>query len=367
MYEFSKQKDGAALIDMGFGRKYWIDTNDPGADFEVALFEESEALEPQPIGVNEEAHGGSLDIEGEIPQWDELEIFVNTDLADLQRRAVQNPEFIHENMALLEDIFGYDVRFHDDEFYVGEGKNEEKRSAIKQIFNIASSHYHVTNTFGIEIMRTTATATIYHLGADEIVGGRFRGLVPLVAGETGAFIGSEMTIGGITHETFHEIDRRFVGRLSVPNYKEPKWGLEWYLREKVDYLGNEGVLGFNFGMILEQDNDHLHLNTDSRASDMRDSREIFPDVAAAVVFGLHEEDIFSKAFVSDPDNRIGFASYGNYVKSLICGLHQYFEHIVNVWFWIIMVLFPMSIRKPYGTGSPPSRHNDRGDPPSNPE
>ena len=62
---------------------------------------------------------------------------------------------------------------------------------------------------------------------------------------------------------------------------------------------------------------------------MVDNREIFPDVAAAVVFGLHEEDFFSKAFVSDPDNRIGFASYGNSVKSLICGIHQYFEHIVN--------------------------------------
>ena len=292
--------------------------------------EQSKAQEPQPIVVIEEAHEGALDIVGEISRWDELEEFVNTDLAELQRRAVENPEIIHENMALLEDIFGYDVRFHDDEFYVGEGRNAEKKSAIKQIFNLASSHYHVTNTFGIEIMRTTARATIYHLGADEIAGGRFVGRVPLAAGETGSFIGSEMTIGGITHETFHEIDRRFDRRPSVPNYDdEREWGLEWYLREKVDYLENHVKLGFNFGMVLDSDDERFHLNEDSRASDMVDNREIFPDVAAAVVFGLHEEDFFSKAFVSDPDNRIGFASYGNSVKSLICGIHQYFEHIVN--------------------------------------
>ncbi len=312
------------LVEIGDSR-YWIDPSDPDAKFTfVALGEHGDT--------STQASEEVVAIEGEILRWDELEEFVNTDLAELQRRAIEYPEIIRENMALLEDIFGYDVRFYDDEFYVGEGKNEEKRSAIEQIFNIASSHYHVTNTFGIEIMRTTATATIYHLGADEVIGGHqpeYRGLVPLAAGSTKAFIGSKMTIGGLTHETFHEIDRRFEGRLSVPSYEEPKWGLEWYLQKKVGRLGSDGVLRFNFGMVLDSKHSIMHLNEDSRASDDIWNQEIFPDVAAAVVFGLHEEDFFSKADVYNPDNRIGFARYGSYVKDLICGIHQYFEHITK--------------------------------------
>ena len=205
--------------------------------------EQSEAQEPQPIGVNEEADGGSLDVEGEIHGWDELEdICQHRSCRTSAPSCRESRNHPRKAWRFSRDIFGYDVRFHYDEFYVGEGRNAEKKSAIKQIFNLASSHYHVTNTFGIEIMRTTARATIYHLGADKIAGGRFVGRVPLAAGETGAFIGSEMTIGGITHETFHEIDRRFDRRPSVPNYDdEREWGLEWYLREKVDYLENQGV------------------------------------------------------------------------------------------------------------------------------
>ena len=309
------------LVEIGDSR-YWIDPSDPDAKFTfLALGEHGDT--------STQASEEVVAIEGEILRWDELEEFVNTDLAELQRRAVENPEIIHENMAILEDIFGYDVRFYDDEFYVGEGKNEEKRSAIKQIFNIASSHYHVTNTFGIEIMRTTAADTIYYLGADSITKTKYHGLVPLAAGSTKAFIGSKMTIGGLTHETFHEIDRRFEGRLSVPVNREPKWGLEWYLQNRVGNLGSDGVLGFNFGMMLKPDKDYLYLNEDSRASDDKGNQEIFPDVAAAVVFGLHEEDFFSKADVYNPDNRIGFARYGPYVKSIICGIHQYFEHIAK--------------------------------------
>ena len=148
------------LVEIGDSR-YWIDPSDPDAKFTfVALGEHGDT--------STQASEEVVAIEGEILRWDELEEFVNTDLAELQRRAVENPDIIHENMALLEDIFGYDVRFHDDEFYVGEGKNEEKRSAIKQIpipnlFNIASSHYHVTNTFGIEIMRDETTCSRYDL------------------------------------------------------------------------------------------------------------------------------------------------------------------------------------------------------------
>ena len=308
VYEYSELNAHVASIEID-GRKYWIDTSDPDAEFTYI---------------------------GEIPRYDELEEFVNTGLAELQRRTVENPEIIREYMALLEYIWGYNVEFWDPEFYIGEGKNEEKRSAIEQVFNIARSHYHVTNAFGIEVIRENATSTNYHLGADTKPKTKYHGLVPLEAGSTEAFIGSKMTIGGITHETFHVIDRRFGGRLSV-HYRynretktyEGEGGLEWYLRTRVGRLKNDHVLGFNFGMVLGPKTDYVHLNDDSRASDDKWNQEIFPDVAAAVVFGLHEEDFFSKADVYNPDNRIGFANYNSYVKDLICGFHQYFEQVAR--------------------------------------
>ncbi len=43
---------------------------------------------------------------------------------------------------------------------------------------------------------------------------------------------------------------------------------------------------------------------------------------------------------------------------------QTFRNLLGVWSWIIMVLFPMSKRTNYGTDTSPSRHNDRGNPPS---
>ena len=171
---------------------------------------------------------------------------------------------------------------------------------------------------GLRLIRENATSTNYHLGADTKPKTMYHGLLPLEAGSTEAFIGSKMTIGGITHETFHVIDRRFGGRLSV-HYRynretktyEGEGGLEWYLRTRVGRLKNDHVLGFNFGMVLGPKTDYVHLNEDSRASDDKWNQEIFPDVAAAVVFGLHEEDFFSKADVYNPDNRIGFANYNS--------------------------------------------------------
>ena len=305
--------------------------------------EQSEAQEPQPTVVIEEADGGSLDIVGGIQRWDELEKFVNTDLAELQRLAAENPEFIRENMTLLEGIFGYNVEFHEGDFRIEEAKVKEIRLAMRQVFNIASSHYHIANAFGIEIMRKNANAINYYLGADAVIPGdqpQFRGNVPLPQSSTvgleNAYIGSEMTIGGITHETFHEIDRRFGGRLSVHYYYDVETksyegvgGLEWFLSTKVTNRYYGTPLGFNFGMVLHEDSKYVHLNEDSRASDEIVNQEIFPDVAAAVVFGLHDEDFFSKAFEDDEENRIGFASYNSFVKDLICGFHQYIEQVAN--------------------------------------
>lgn len=106
-------------------------------------------------------------------------------------------------------------------------------------------------------------------------------------------------------------------------------GLEWYLQNRVSRLGSDEPLRFNFGMMIQPTFHRFHLNEDSRASDEPWNQEIFPDVAAAVVFGLHTKDFFSEAFEDDEENRIGFAEYNNYVKGLICGIHQYVEHIVN--------------------------------------
>ena len=326
--QYSKLNAFRVLVEIG-DLRYWINTSDEDAQFTfVALGEPGET--------STQASEEVVAIDGEKPRWDKLEQFVNTDLAELKRRAVEHPEIIRENMALLEYIFGYNVEFDDPEFYIGEGKNNEKRSAIKQVFNLASSHYHITNSFGIEVMRMAEGSVNYRLGANTVIGGiqpQYRGWVPLPqstsVGLENVYIGSEMTIGGVTHETFHEIDRRFQGRLSIPIGEEGEGGLEWYLQNKVGNLGSGGVLGFNFGMMLDEKFDFMHLNEDSRASDEEVNQEIFPDVAAAVVFGLHEEDFFSKADVYNPDNRVGFARYGSYVKSLICGIHQYFEHIAR--------------------------------------
>ncbi len=44
MYEKSEQNPHAVLIDYA-GRKYWIDTNDPDAEFELVLFEDAVAID----------------------------------------------------------------------------------------------------------------------------------------------------------------------------------------------------------------------------------------------------------------------------------------------------------------------------------
>ena len=359
VFRYSELNTLRVLVQIG-DLQYWIDTTDEDAQFTfVALVEHGDASEQEAEGVvadgnqsgdeilpiipDENAHGGSLNIEGEVARWDLLEEFVNTDLAELQRRAVENPEIIRESMALLEHIFGYNVDFWNPDFYIEEGKNEQKRLAIAQVFNIASSHYHVTNTFGIEAMRKNATATNYYLGADTKIPGdqpQFRGYVPLPQSSSGglenAYIGSEMTIGGITHETFHEIDRRFGGKLSVHYHYDAEaktfmgeGGLEWFLNKKVINRYGGKPLGFNFGMILREESAYVHLNENSRASDEEVNQEIFPDVAAAIVLGLHEEPFFSRAYEDDEENRIGFAKYNSFVKDLICGFHQYFEQVAR--------------------------------------
>ena len=268
----------------------------------------------------------------EIPRYDELARFVTSDLETLRNLTVTNPEIIRERMELLEDVFGYNVEFK--QTYAPE-------SAIEQVFNLASSHYHVVNTFGIEVLLSSADETNYYLGADAVIPGdqpEHRGYVPLPqsssVGLENAYIGSEMTIGGITHETFHEIDRRFDGRLSVPFDPESLsgiGGLEWFLSTRVtnSLFTDNRPLGFNFGMMIHEETDHLHLNEDSRASDDEDNSEIFPDVAAAVVLGPLEENFFSKADEDDPENRIGFARNNSNVRDLICGVHQYVKQIAS--------------------------------------
>ena len=83
---YSKLNTLRVLVEIGDSR-YWIDHSDSDAKFTfVALGEHGDN--------STQASEEVVAIEGEILRWDELERFVNTDLAELQRRAVENPEII---------------------------------------------------------------------------------------------------------------------------------------------------------------------------------------------------------------------------------------------------------------------------------
>ena len=148
------------------------------------------------------------------------------------------------------------------------------------------------------------------------------------------YLGSEIAAGAIGHEIFHEVDRRFGGKLSVPYNAEEGTGiggLEWFLNTKVinRLFEDERPLGFMFGMILDPKEEHLHFNKKSRASDSEDNSEIVPDVLAAIVLGPREEDFFSKADESNPAHRIGFARESSNLRDIICGIQQYIEQAAD--------------------------------------
>ena len=78
----------------------------------------------------------------EIPRYRELETFVNTSLAELQRLAEENPMVIDENIELLKNVFGYEIAFYDGDDlpadYYKEGSIEDKQSAMEQVLTTSA-------------------------------------------------------------------------------------------------------------------------------------------------------------------------------------------------------------------------------------
>ena len=124
VYEFSKEKDGAVLIDMGFGRKYWVNTNDSDADFELHLFEDAVATDAPsgyeilPIVPDEIAygiaHGKESNIEISDPEWAD-----RTGTPNVPRSKIgtltrdynhTDPNRINEHFRLQSPVIGPDVR-----------------------------------------------------------------------------------------------------------------------------------------------------------------------------------------------------------------------------------------------------------------
>ena len=207
MYEISEVKDGAALIDMGFGRKYWIDTNDLDEDFEVVLFEDAVATDvlsdyrTQTVVPGEDTKPefqflqsdpevlANMDVNpNEIARYGELQDIVIEGRGELQETGEKELlAKVFESMALLKDIFGYTVEFHED---YDVAANVEL--AMEQVHNLATILYHFLNDLGYEIMRSTPEETTYILEADERIP-KYQGLV--VMPESTAKGNPELKIG----------------------------------------------------------------------------------------------------------------------------------------------------------------------------
>ena len=269
-----------------------------------------------------------------------LNQFVNTKPSQLMGLSEEEIQMeMVSAMERIESIFGYAVRFHDS---YDVGANVELD--MEQVHNLGTILFHYLNFFGKDVMGSTKEQTIYVLGAEERIAAnpaadspKHEGLVVLPQSTAEGnpdlnkvYLGSEIAAGAIGHETFHEMDRRLGGRLSLP-YNADKGtgigGLEWFLNTKVtNRIFNDGrPLGFMFGMILDERRKYLHLNNESRASDSEDNAEIVPDVGAAMVLGPLDEDFFSKADENNPAHSIGFAKDSSNLKDIICGIQQYIE------------------------------------------
>ncbi len=157
VHEFSKQKDGSALVAIyGFDRKYWIDANDPAAKFKFVPFADaitagaSSGYELLPIVPDEKAHGGDSNIEVSEEEWADR---TGRDDDPRTKRGVlsrdynhvpdeDNPGRIHESFLLQSPVVGQDVRV---EFVVRD--HETLGSYVVISF---PAHYYQSND---EIMR----------------------------------------------------------------------------------------------------------------------------------------------------------------------------------------------------------------------
>ena len=285
----------------------------------------------------------------EIPRYRELETFVNTSLAELQRLAEENPMVIDENIELLKNVFGYEIAFYDGDDlpadYYKEGSIEDKQSAMEQVHNLGTILFHFLNDLGFQIMQSTPEETIFVLGADERIRElhnvddyAFRGHVALPESTAKGnpdlkivYLGSEIEAGAIGHEVAHEIDRR------MGNYGTVKVEYEEDSEQTILEVGPDGsLLWFFKNQVLNQQqrrkaNDRYsfetavtNLLTGSRAASEQEKdylREIFADLLAAKLLGPLDEDFFSKhgALV-----QIGFRNtFG--AADIAIAMEQYFD------------------------------------------
>ncbi len=253
----------------------------------------------------------------DVPRYRELEAFVNTSLAELQRLAAENPTAIDENIELLKNVFGYDISFYGVDVplaeYYKEGSIEDKQSAMEQVHNLGTILFHFLNDLGFDIMKSTSEETRYILGADERIP-KHQGLVVLpesrVKGDPDlkiVYLGSEIEAGTIGHEVAHEIDRRMgdYGTAKVEyeeGSEEPKSTLGpvgsflWFLKNEVVNQRQpnlpKGTLyqGYRFLEAV------TNLDEYSRVNFSKKEREVFADLLAAKVLGPLDEDFFATAF-----------------------------------------------------------------------
>ena len=269
----------------------------------------------------------------EIERYEELKDFVTKGLDEIQETGeTELLAKIDESMALLQDIFGYTVKFHKD--YDVEAN---VRLAMEQVHNLGTILFHFLNDLGFEIMQSTPEETIFVLGADERIS-KYQGLVVLPESTAEGdpdlkivYLGSEIEAGTIGHEVAHEIDRRMgdYGTAKV-EYEEgsglpksktgPDGSLLWFMKTQVLNQRQERDENdrYNFATAV------TNLREGSRAASEQEKhfpREIFADLLVAKVLGPLDEDFFSKHGTSV---RIGFRNtFG--AADIAIAMEQYFD------------------------------------------
>ena len=270
----------------------------------------------------------------EIPAYNELKHFVNTNLVQL---IGLNEEEIQmemvQSMELIEDIFGYTVEFHED-YDVG----AKVELAMEQVHNLGTILFHFLNDLGKEIMRSTSENTIYVLGADEklqelhnVDDYEFRGHVflPESLGEEDkselkkVYLGSKIVQGAIAHEVSHELDRRAGKWSSVSESGEPPpvGSLEWFFKHRVKNRINNRLEEYEFGLAASY---LVQGGRAARAEDRNTDREVFADLLPAKVLGpLHGSFLPSAKSTAMP---IGFSGEkAANEMDIICAMEQYYD------------------------------------------
>ena len=284
----------------------------------------------------------------EIARYEELKDFVNTGIDELQEFGEKELlAKIGESIDLVQDIFGYTVRFHD--------KYDVRTNvelAMEQVYNLGTILFHFLNDLGNEIMESTPAGTIYILGADERIRQlhdvddyAFRGHVALPESTAignpdlnRVYLGSEIEAGAIGHEVAHEIDRRMGDYGTVKaEYQEgsdgkwktisevaPTGSLLWYMKnqvvnQRVNLPKGHELQGYNFAEAKK------HLPEGSRAASEMEKdyvREIFADLLAAKVLGPFE-DFYSRDGAAVP---IGFKKNSFGAADIAIAIEQYFDN-----------------------------------------